>query len=218
MKFKNRVHDLTGQRFGMLTVVDIDYSRDGRKTYWICTCDCGNTKSVRGDSLLCGAIQSCGCMKKRQDRINLTKNHSHKMSGTRIYGIWQKMRARCYNKSETCWPRYGGRGITVCDEWNKTFQPFYDWSIENGYAENLSIDRIDNDGPYSPENCRWTTNKEQSRNRRSNVNITIGNSTKTLTEWCEIFEVSYGMVQQRYRKHPDMSIEELFRPSMRKTS
>lgn len=209
MKDKSKLHDLTGQKFGLLTVVGLA-DTETRKTYWVCRCDCGNMKTVRSDSLLCGAIKSCGCLKKKQDKVNLVKNHRHKMSGTRIYLEWQGMKARCYNKSDARYADWGGRGITVCDQWKNSFEAFYEWAMENGYQKELSIDRIDNNGNYCPENCRWATPKEQSRNRRSNVNITIGNSTRTLTEWCEIFHVDYANVSAKYRRNRNATIDDLF--------
>ena len=118
-------NDLTGQRFGRLTVIGVD-DRNTRKTYFYCQCDCGNVKSVRSDSLISGAIRSCGCMKKEQDRINLEANHKHKMSHTRLYDIWQGMKKRCYNPHDARYHRYGGRGIMVCDEWKENFIAFYD--------------------------------------------------------------------------------------------
>jgi hypothetical protein len=206
---KKPVNDLTGQRFGRLVAVGID-DRGDRRTYYVCQCDCGNIKSVRSDSLLCGAIRSCGCIKKEQDRVNLEANHSHKMSGTRIYEIWQCMKKRCYNPHDARFDRYGGRGITVCDEWKESFQAFYDWAMQNGYSEELTIDRIDNDKGYSPDNCRWASQREQARNRATNIKITIGNSTRTLTEWCEIFDVNVGMVNARYKRNGFTGIDDLF--------
>lgn len=205
-KVKN---DLTGKRFGRLTVIGID-DRGDRKTYYNCQCDCGNVKSVRSDSLIAGAIRSCGCMKKEQDWENLTANHSHKMSGTRIYGIWQGIKKRCYNPHDARYDRYGGRGIKVCAEWLDDFQAFYDWAMQNGYDETLTIDRIDNDGDYCPENCRWSNQQEQARNRSSNIMITIGNATKTLTEWCDIFQVDSKVVLARYHRNGFIGIDELF--------
>ena len=115
MKNINKIVDLTGEKFGRLTVIGLD-DKPGKKTYWICQCECGNIKSVRSDSLKRGTIKSCGCLKKEQDQTNLTANHSHKMSGTRIYEIWQGIKGRCYNEHDTRYHRYGGRGIMVCDE------------------------------------------------------------------------------------------------------
>ena len=132
------------------------------------------------------------------------------MSGTRIYETWQDMKRRCYNKQNARYDRYGGRGITVCDEWLNNFQSFYDWAISNGYSDDLTIDRIDNDGNYEPSNCRWSTAKEQCNNRGSNINITIGNATKSLMCWCEIFNVDYKKVYARYKRNGYEGIDRLF--------
>lgn len=209
MKDKSKVHDLTGQKFGLLTVIGLAET-DTRKTYWVCKCDCGNMKTVRSDSLLCGAIKSCGCIKRKQDEVNLTKNHRHKMSGTRIYQEWQGMKGRCYNKGYARYANWGGRGIEVCEQWRNSFENFYAWAMANGYQDDLTIDRIDNNGDYCTGNCRWVSQQEQSRNRRSNINITIGNSTRTLIEWCEIFQVDYAKVNARYHRNKNATIDYLF--------
>lgn len=209
MKSINRIDDLMGKKFGRLTVIGMA-PKTGRKTFWICQCDCGNIKTVRSDSLKAGLIRSCGCLKREQDRVNLEANHSHKMSGTRIYQEWQGMKGRCYNEHDPRFDRWGGRGIKVCDEWKDSFENFYSWALANGYNETLTIDRIDNDGDYAPSNCRWASQKEQSRNRSSNINIKIGNSTRTLTEWCEIFDVDYNTVNARYVRYGYRTIDDLF--------
>ena len=202
-------NDLTGKTFGKLEVIGV-HDTGSRKTYYVCQCDCGNIKVVRADALISGATKSCGCIKKEQDKINLSANHKHKMSGTRIYETWQDMKRRCYNKQNARYDRYGGRGITVCDEWLNNFQSFYDWAISNGYSDDLTIDRIDNDGNYEPSNCRWSTAKEQCNNRGSNINITIGNATKSLMCWCEIFNVDYKKVYARYKRNGYEGIDRLF--------
>lgn len=208
---KNVKNDLTGQRFGRLVVIGID-DRSTRKTYYFCQCDCGKVKSIRSDGLLSGMVRSCGCMKREQDRKNLTANHKHKMSGTRPYEIWQGIKKRCYNPNDVRYDRYGGRGISMCEEWREDFSAFYTWALENGYADNLTIDRIDNDKGYFPDNCRWADIETQCRNRASNIRIKIGNATKTLTEWCDIFEVDYNTVYARYHRGKYSGIEDLFSP------
>lgn len=209
MKNTNKIKDLSGKRFGRLTVLGIA-DRGSRKTYWVCQCDCGNVKTVRSDSLQIGAIKSCGCLKKEQDAINLTANHSHKMSGTRIYQTWQGMKARCNNVHDVRYHDYGGRGITVCREWENNFNSFYKWAVENGYSDDLTIDRIDNNKGYSPDNCRWADSITQSNNRRSNIKITIGNSTRSLMEWCTIFDLDYKTMNARYNSNGYSSIDEFF--------
>lgn len=193
----------------MLTVIGIDPDKKGR-TYWVCQCDCGNVKSVRSDSLQDGMIRSCGCLKRQQDKINLTANHTHKMSSTRIYSVWANIKHRCNNPHDTRYYRYGGRGIKMCEEWEKSFVSFFKWAMANGYKDDLSIDRIDNDKGYFPENCRWSTAKEQSNNRSTNVKIKIGNAVKTVTEWCEIFELDLNTVLARYSRSGYISVDQLF--------
>lgn len=217
MKSSKNIKDLTGQKFGRLTVIGIKPT-ETRKTYWICQCDCGNIKTVRSDSLQNGAIKSCGCLKKEQDNINLMQSEArqkflasgHKVGGTRLYEIWQSMKSRCYNPNNTRYHRYGGRGITVCNEWVDNFETFYEWAVANNYSDDLTIDRINTDGNYEPNNCRWATRKEQANNRNSNIKITIGNSTRTLQEWCEIFKVEYKTINARYNRNQNITIDQLF--------
>lgn len=215
---KNVLIDLTGQKFGRLTVIGRDTDRPSKKTYWVCQCDCGNFKSVRADSLNAGAIRSCGCLHNevfaknamnKQKRI--AQERGFTVTGTRLYYIWQGIKKRCYNTNDARYHRYGGRGITVCEEWITDYINFHNWAIENGYSEDKTIDRIDNDGNYEPSNCRWSTNKEQCNNRSSNIKITIGNATKTLTEWCEIFEIDFKAVIGRYHRNENITLDELFR-------
>lgn len=217
MKNSIQIKDLTGEKFGRLTVIGIQPT-ETRKTYWICQCDCGNLKVVRSDSLQAGRIRSCGCLKKEQDKINLALSESKKkyagtgikVVGSRLYGVWQNMKTRCYNPHNAKYHRYGGRGIRVCDEWKDNYIAFHEWAITHGYSDELTIDRIDNDGDYTPDNCRWTTVKEQCRNRSTNINITIGKSTRTLMKWCEIFNLDYGTISARYQRNGFISIDRLF--------
>lgn len=208
-KLKN---DLTGKTFSRLYVIGVA-DTGTRKTYYYCKCVCGKMKTVRSDSLIDGTARSCGCMKLEQDRINLEANHTHKQSGTRLYEIWQGMRTRCYRVTDARYHRYGGRGISICDEWKNDFVAFYDWANKNGYSESLTIDRIDNNGNYDPTNCKWSTAEKQCNNRESNIKITIGNTTKTLTQWCEIFDLEYSAIHARYVRNGFGGIDELFSPT-----
>ena len=156
------VRDLTGQRFGRLTVLERAGSKRSGAT-WLCICDCGETKIVESHNLVSGNTKSCGCyMRQRQSESNKT----HGRSGTRLHRIWKAMHTRCYNEKFFAFKHYGGRGIRICDEWLQDFPAFERWAVSHGYRDDLTIDRIDANGNYCPDNCRWVTMAEQNQNKR----------------------------------------------------
>lgn len=195
--------DIVGEKFGMLTVVERadDYiTPSGAKlTRWRCRCDCGSETIVTGTALRSGSTRSCGCLR---DTLVGNLNKSHGESKTRLYRIRLDMIKRCYREQNKEYEQYGGRGIRVCDEWLHSYEKFKEWAISAGYDENedpvnMSIDRIDVDGDYCPENCRWVDRKTQARNTTRNAYFTYNGETKCLSEWCEELNISYGAVRAR---------------------
>lgn len=155
--------DLTGQRFGKLVVLSYAGKDKNRHSLWLCRCDCGTEKIISSTALMSGQ-KSCGCEGARTTLSQRMTKHG--MYKSRIYDIWHCMKDRCYREKNSKYHLYGGRGIKVCDEWKNNFVAFYEWAMENGYNDNLTLDRIDCDGNYEPANCRWATVTEQNRNRR----------------------------------------------------
>lgn len=183
--------DLSLQSFGRLIAIEPTKKVDW-KLYWWCHCECGNFTEVRQDHLTRGEIVSCGCY--NNEHRNVFKP-THGMDGTPLQNVWFSMRQRCRDTNLPSYHRYGGRGITVCDEWKTNFSAFHSWAISAGYAPGLSIDRIDNDGNYCPENCRWATRAEQANNRRSNSYLSVHGICKTIAQWSKLAGVDQSMMR-----------------------
>lgn len=184
---KINLNSLIGQKFHKLTILSA-YRQNG-KIMVKAKCDCGNEKEYIYHSLASGHTQSCGCN-------NLTAKGESK---TRLYKIWKRMKRRCYDTNNNRYEYYGKRGIIVCDEWKNDFDAFKQWALANGYSDDLSIDRINNNGNYEPSNCRWATDIEQANNKSNNKYITINDETKTLAEWCRIYKMHPSSVGARIR-------------------
>lgn len=177
--------DLMGQRFGRLTVIKRAKNDKQGNAQWLCLCDCGNEKVVRGRALRKGSTKSCGCLLSECSKKRMTKlctKHGH--SDSKLYRVWCAMRERCYKENNSGFKNYGGRGITVCDEWRNSFGAFYDWAMANGYRKGLEIDRIDNDGNYEPKNCHWITPLENCQNTRKCVHIKVTDCEKCISFEC----------------------------------
>lgn len=184
--------DLAGKRFGNLVVVKRE-SNKGEKVAWLCKCDCGNYTTVIGTNMKLGKTVSCGCVHFNKIKSG---NPKHGHSKTKLYHIWLGMKQRCTNADVPTFKYYGGRGITVCEEWAENFQSFYDWSMQNGYKENSSraectLDRIDTDKNYEPNNCRWVSMKVQNNNTRKNKIIEYNGEKHSIAQWANIRNIKY---------------------------
>lgn len=214
-------YNLIGNKYGRLTVLKLAPKRENStKRYWICECECGNIIEVRTANLISGHTKSCGCLHKeilKQDRYgnNIDNINKHKI----IYSVWNSMRSRCYNPKNKAYKYYGERGIKICDEW-QYFPNFKKWACENGYNIGLTIDRIDSNGNYEPNNCRWTTMKKQQNNKRNTKYLTYKGITKPVAEWRDIYGLTKDQINYRIRAGWD--IEEILgikpRKRTRKTS
>lgn len=191
--------DITGQKFNMLTAIRRVPNYKPTGVYWLCRCDCGNECVVKKYDLIHLRQISCNCFQKKSAR---EKHTIHGGINTKLYPIWVSMKQRCKNPNHCAYHNYGGRGITVCEEWlgKNGFENFRQWSEKSGYREGLSIDRIDNDKGYSPDNCRWATYKEQANNRRGVHKITFNGETHSPAEWSRIVGISETTIKNRLFK------------------
>jgi hypothetical protein len=174
--------------------------------YFRCLCECGRVSEIRANHLFNDNQETCGRFHKKYENPKL---------GETLYNTWNRMISRCNNPQNPKYYAYGGRGIKVCDEWKVNYDTFYKWAIENGYQIGLWIERIDNDGNYCPENCKWATRKEQMNNTRRNHLIEYKGETKTLAQWCEILSLPYKTINTRF--HRGYSAEKAFETPIRST-
>lgn len=191
--------DLTGKRFGRLVVKSRAGSDSNKNATWLCECDCGSVVVKTGLNLRCGDTKSCGCLQKEIAR-NLMS--THKESKSRLYRVWYGIKNRCTNPKAVNYKYYGGRGINVCSEWLSSYEAFRDWAYENGYDKNADVnactlDRIDVNKGYSPDNCRWANHTEQCRNQRSNRVYSYNGESHCLSEWAQIKGIKYSTLKAR---------------------
>lgn len=198
----SNIENLTGMVFGRLTVIeraDDHICPSGQHIrQWKCRCSCGNTTIVSSRNLKTGNTASCGCK-------STERKTKHNLWNSRIYKIYYGMKARCYSSATPNYNDYGGRGIKICDEWKDDFMSFYNWSMANGYSDELSIDRIDVDGDYSPENCRWVDKIVQANNCRNTYYVTYKGVTKPISDWCRELGLKHSVVSSRLRSGWDVN-------------
>lgn len=200
MKGKN----LEGQKFGRLTVIKcIGRSKD-RQKLWLCRCDCGELKESKTSYLTSGDTTSCGCYRKECEIKNLSpfwKKTSIKKQYPRLYRIWIGIKTRCYNPNSESFKYYGFRNIKMCEEWKNDFLKFKNWALENGYKDDLTIDRIDVDKNYCPENCRWATIKEQNNNKRNTIKINLKGEINTVRYFADKYNISPYIIRDRSKRN-----------------
>lgn len=196
------LNDLTGKKFGYLTVLEKQKNDDKKHSYWLCRCDCGNIVVRRSDLLKDPRYKSCGCY-NRSKRIGL----KHGKSRTKLYHVWAGMKNRCESENNRASKWYHDKGIKVCKEW-MTFEPFYKWATSNGYEPGLTIDRIDVNGNYEPSNCRWLTIQEQSFNTSRNIRLTHDGHTFCLQQWAKMLGVNKNTFW-RYIRVKNMTIQDV---------
>lgn len=192
-----------GHKFGRALVLSV-YRINGR-TKAHCMCDCGKEFDSRVENLRSGETKSCGCLNKE---LSDQRRYKHGYFEHPIYSVWEHVKGRCYNTNNSNYYLYGARGIRVCDEWKDNPQSFIEWSLKNGYKKGLQLDRINNDGNYEPENCRYTTPRINTNNRRNTIFITYNNKTLPLSEWAELLNISASTLRNRYKQNK-MPIEDL---------
>ena len=194
----SKKYNMLYKKFGKLTVLEEckEYTKDNRIRYK-CICDCGNITYAIGTNLRNGTKRSCGCLLKEITKLRST---THGKSNSRIYKIYRGMLDRCYRETDKHYKDYGARGIVVCQEWKDDNKTFFDWAKDNGYRDDLTIDRIDPNGNYEPNNCRWVDMKTQQNNKRNNVYLTYKGKTQTMMQWSKELGVKYDTIKSR-KKH-----------------
>ena len=205
MRYSNNDPSWVGKKFGRLTVIVFRKVKSGENTSWRwdCKCECGNiVTGLKPSSVRSGSTKSCGCLKMEQNSKNLwEKRRKHGKTDTRIYGIWSHMRSRCKNANNKAYKNYGGRGICVCEEWENDFENFYNWAINNGYSENLTIERKDVNKGYSPDNCCWISLSDQAKNKRNIRYVELDGEKIPLKEACDRIGLPYKAIHLRITRY-----------------
>ena len=200
------------EKYGRLTILGFHHKDKHYHKYYECICDCGNKTIVNESNLKRGLTKSCGCLQSEttaKRNKTMKQKDKHKYSDYSLYHLWKTIRSRCLCKTEPAYKDYGGRGITICNEWKESYPMFLEWANKNGYKKGLMIDRIDNDGNYCPENCRFVDAFVQANNKRNNIVFTIQGITDTLPNFARKFNLNPKMLYSRYYKNK--SVEHVFR-------
>lgn len=197
------LHITPGDRYGRLVVV-AEAPKRRKMRHFLCRCDCGNTITTRLSALRNGKSKSCGCLRVEQNR---TANLTHGLSHRPLYRTWHGMKQRCLNPNAVAYEHYGGRGITICDEWLE-YEPFHRWALANGYRKGLSIERIDVDGNYEPSNCTWIARNRQTENTRRSRPVTFRGETKILKHWARDLGLPAKLLRNRLNR--GWSVEKAF--------
>lgn len=215
----SKLIDLTGQRFGRLTVLERAKNDKLGRARWLCRCDCGKEKIVSGTNLRSGQTRSCGCLSKEMSVKNGLKSRigerslKHGDFGSKLYGVWAGMKRRCQNPNTTYYKDYGGRGIKVCNEW-QNYEAFKEWALESGYKEGLTIERIDVNGNYCPNNCKWIPLSAQNANKRNTIYIKYKGKLFTIKETAQITGFKERTIKGRYERGWDS--EKIFTEKIKK--
>ena len=196
--------DITGEKYSRLTVIKYVYTKK-KRAYWLCRCDCGNETILSTTALKSGNTKSCGCFQKEQLRKNIRKviegNIRYKTETEKTLNLkYRSIKRRCYNPKCEAYKNYGYRGIKMCDEWLADFKNFYNWAVNNGYKKGLTIDRIDVNGNYEPNNCRWISNLKQQNNKRNNRYLIYNGKKMTCSEWARELNIPIGTISYRVSK------------------
>jgi hypothetical protein len=197
-----KVIDITGQKFNRLTVIERSHFKN-KNTYWKCICECGNETIIRGRAIRNGETKSCGCLNKEvvsKNSKTLKLKHGGCVKKNSLYTAWMNIKGRCSNKNKPEYKNYGGRGIRMYSSWKNDFSEFKEWALNNGYEEGLTIDRIDVNGNYEPNNCKWATRTEQANNKRNTVYVMYEGELRSINEVSKLTGLRQQLLQSRKKK------------------
>ena len=195
-KISDKYKSLVGKKFNSLTVLEVSSNKKNDNYLLVCKCDCGNIQTIRATRVINGITKTCGC---RNKGYSYSKSNKLSCLYPTFYSIWNSMKHRCYDKSNKKYKNYGARGIKICKEWKDSFENFLNWCLNSDYEKGLTLDRIDVNSDYKPNNCRWANFTIQARNKTNNNLVTYNNETKCVAQWCEDLNIPYNTIRARLR-------------------